>query len=99
MLLSPEGLRSRCQSRQLIRVVAVSQIGERLWIRRTLRREFRELFEVMLVAGRRNGHQHASRLLTDIRDVVRHPRRDEQIGSGCCADRLVADMPLALALE
>lgn len=53
----------------------------------------------MLVAGRRDGHQDASRLLTDIRDVVGHPRRDEQIGAGRCADRPVADMPFTLAVE
>src|SRR6185437_17126619 len=93
------GLRACCQSRELIRVVAISKISKCLGVRRTLRREFRELFEIMLVAGRRNGHQHASQLLADIRDVVRHPRWDEQIGSGRCANRPVADMPLTLALD
>src|SRR6185437_17052325 len=41
---------TRCQSRQLIGVVAASQIGERLGVGRTLRRELGELFEIMLVA-------------------------------------------------
>ena len=94
-----EDLRAGCQSLELIRVVAVSQIDERLWILSTLRREFRELFEIVLMPGRRDSHQHAGRSLADIRDVVRHARRDEQVGSGCRADRPLADMPLTVALE
>ena len=47
----------------------------------------------MLVPRRRDGHQHAGRLLAHIGDVVRHARRDEQKGPGCCPDDLIAGVP------
>jgi hypothetical protein len=94
-----EALSARGQGRELIGVVTVSQISERLRVGRTARRELGELLEITLVARRRNGHQHAGRPLADIGDVVRHARWDEHIGSRRCANRPVADMPLAFALD
>jgi hypothetical protein len=38
-----------------------------------LRRELRELFEIALVAGRRDGHQHAGGFLADICELCGAP--------------------------
>jgi hypothetical protein len=84
------------QRRQLVGVVAASQFRDRVGIRRTAARRYsRKLFEIMLVTGRRYGHENPRGFVADVADVVGNTRRQEQICAGLGADQLAVDLPLA----
>ena len=90
----------RRQGRQLVRVVSRAQVTDRLRIGRgTHRGQSRKFFEVMLMPGRRDRHQHPGRCIADIGDIVRHAGRQEQEGTGFGANAFLACPPFTLTLE
>src|SRR6185437_16357475 len=69
------------QRGELVRIVPRAQARDRFGIRAAARHGVGEFLEIVLVAGRRYGHQDARGLVAAVRDVMGHAGRQEQVGA------------------